>query len=91
VLDTNTPVPCKPSLAPFVVLRGGELLKAPRSVTGDIYGSANTALDSIGLAIRLPALALGDVIVALGQGAYTRALTPPFNERERPAAIVVSS
>ncbi|HWH67847.1 MAG TPA: hypothetical protein VNT26_00560 [Candidatus Sulfotelmatobacter sp.] len=91
VLDTNTPVPCRPSLAPFVVLREGGLLKAPRSLSCDIYGSANTALDSIGTAVRLPALALGDVVVSLGQGAYTRSLTPPFNERERPAAIVVSS
>jgi diaminopimelate decarboxylase len=90
VLDTNTPVPCRPSLAPFVVLRDGGPLQAPCSLTCDIFGSANTALDSIGVDVRLPALALGDVVVSLGQGAYTRSLIPPFNERERPAAIVVS-
>ena len=89
VLDTNTPVPCRPSLAPFVVLRDGGLLEAPRSMTCDIFGSANTALDSIGVEVRLPALALGDMVVSLGQGAYTRSLIPPFNERERPAAIVL--
>ncbi len=90
VLDTNTPVPCRPSVAPFVVLRDGALMKEPLSMTCDIFGSANTALDSIGVAIRLPVLAPGDVIVSLGQGAYTRSMIPPFNERERPAAIVLS-
>jgi len=91
LLDTNTPVPCRPSLAPFVVLRDGSLLKESRRMTCDIFGSANTALDSIGMGIRLPTLALGDVVVSFGQGAYTRSLIPPFNERERPAAIVLSS
>ncbi len=91
VLDTSTPVPCRPSLAPFVVLRDGSLLKAPRTLTCNIFGSTNTALDSIGVDVRLPALAVGDVAVSLGQGAYTRALIPPFNERERPAAIVLDS
>jgi bifunctional diaminopimelate decarboxylase / aspartate kinase len=91
VLDTNTPVPCRPSLAPFVVLRNGGLLQGPRSLTCDIFGSANTSLDSIGASVRLPALELGDVVVSLGQGAYTRSLIPPFNERDRPAAIVVNS
>jgi len=89
VLDTNTPIPCRPSLAPFVVLRDGNLLKEPSSLTCDIFGSSNTALDSIGVAVRLPHLALGDMVVSLGQGAYTRSLIPPFNERERPAAIVL--
>ena len=72
-------------------MRGGGLLNAPRSLTCDIFGSANTALDSIGADVRLPALELGDVVVSLGQGAYTRSLIPPFNERERPAAIVLGS
>jgi bifunctional diaminopimelate decarboxylase / aspartate kinase len=89
VLDTNTPVPCRPSLAPFVTLRDRGLLKAPRTITCDIYGSANTALDSIGMDVRMPALTEGDVVVSLGQGAYTRSLIPPFNERERPGAIVL--
>ena len=90
VLDTNTPVPCRPSMAPFVALRDGVVMKAPRSTSCDIFGSANTALDSIGAGVRLPALVPGDVVVSLGQGAYTRSLIPPFNERERPAAIVIS-
>lgn len=89
VLDTNTPVPCRPSLAPFVVLRHGDLLKSPRRLSCDIFGSANTALDSIGVDVRLPVLVPGDVVVSLAQGAYTRSLIPPFNERERPAAIVL--
>ena len=91
VLDTNTPVPCRPSLAPFVALRDRALLKTPCSMTCNIFGSANTALDSIGVNVRLPALVLGDVVVSLGQGAYARSLIPPFNERERPAAIVLGS
>jgi diaminopimelate decarboxylase len=91
VLDTNTPVPCRPSLSPFIVLREGQLITAPRSLTCDIYGAANTAVDSIGIDVRLPQIALGDVVVALGQGAYTRSLIPPFNERERPGAIVIGS
>ena len=91
VLDTNTPVPCRPSLAPFVVLRDGVPLDMPRRWTCDLYGSANTALDSIGSAVRLPTLAVGDVVVSLGQGAYTRSLIPPFNERERPGAVVIGA
>ena len=90
VLDTSTPVPCRPSLAPFVVLRDGGVLQAPRRMTCDLFGSANTALDTIGAGVRLPALVVGDVVVSLGQGAYTRSMIPPLNERERPAAIVLS-
>ncbi len=89
VLDTNTPVPCRPSLGLFVVLRDGNLVNTPRSLSCDIFGSANTALDSIGADVRLPVLELGDVVVSLGQGAYTRSLIPPFNERERPVTIVL--
>jgi bifunctional diaminopimelate decarboxylase / aspartate kinase len=89
VLDTSAPVPCRPSMAPFVVLRGGRFLDIPKSLTCDIFGSANTALDLIGAGVRLPVLAPGDIVISTGQGAYTRALIPPFNERERPQAIVV--
>jgi diaminopimelate decarboxylase len=89
ILDTNTPVPCRPSLSPFVVLREGAILAADGDWTCDIFGSANTALDSIGADVRLPALVAGDIVVALGQGAYTRPLIPPFNERPRPRAVVV--
>lgn len=88
VLDTNTPIPCRPSRSPFVVLRSGKLLKAPASATCDLFGSANTALDTVGVDVRLPALTVGDTVVALGQGAYTRSLIPPFNERERPGVLV---
>lgn len=91
VLNTNTPVPCRPSLAPFVVVRHGAILTSPRTLTCDIFGSANTALDSIGVDVRLPTLVVGDVVVSLGQGAYTRPLIPPFNERDRPTAIVLTN
>ena len=91
VLDTNAPVPSRPSTAPFVALREGRLLDTPRILTCDIFGAANTALDSIGVGVRLPALVPGDVVVSMGQGAYTRSLIPPFNERERPAAMVIRS
>ena len=47
------------------------------------------SVGSIGVAVRLPDRAVGDV-VSLGQGADTRSLIPPFNERERPAAIVIA-
>ncbi len=91
VLDTSTPVPCRPSLAPFVALRDGDLVKGQRSLTCDIFGSANTAVDSIGIDVRLPTVAAGDIVVSLGQGAYTRSLIPPFNERESPIALVLGS
>jgi diaminopimelate decarboxylase/aspartate kinase len=91
VLDTNTPVPCRPSLAPFVVLREGQPLPEPRAFLYDIYGSANTALDLLGAGVRLPAIVPGDVVVAGGHGAYTRSLIPPFNERDRPEAVVLGA
>lgn len=91
VLDTAAPLPCRPSLSPFFVLRGGALLRVPRAVTCDIFGSANTALDIIGSEVRLPPLCAGDVIVSLGHGAYTRSLIPPFNERDRPTAVVIEN
>jgi diaminopimelate decarboxylase len=91
VLDTSTPVPCRPFLTPFVVMRDGILLKSHTCLTCDIFGSANTALDRIGAGVRLTSLAPGDVVVCLGQGAYTRSLIPPFNERERPVAIVLNN
>jgi diaminopimelate decarboxylase len=72
-------------------LRDGILLKTRTRLTCDIFGSANTALDCLGAGVRLPSPAPGDVVVCLGQGAYTRSLIPPFNERERPAAIVLGN
>jgi diaminopimelate decarboxylase len=89
VLDTNTPIPSRPAVTPFAVLRAGALLKQPRSLWCDIFGSANTALDSVGLEVRLPEVRPGDIVVMLGQGAYTRSMIPPFNERERPVALVI--
>lgn len=91
VLDTNSPVPCRPSLAPFVVLRDGHPLQESRNSLYDIYGSANTALDLVGAAVRLPEIDPGDVVVACGHGAYTRSLIPPFNERDRPVAVVLGA
>lgn len=89
ILDTSTPVPSKPALTPFAVVRDGALLDAPRRWNCYLFGSANTALDLVGEKVRLPEFAAGDIVVALGQGAYTRSLIPPFNERERPAAITL--
>ena len=89
ILDTSTPVPCRPSLSPFGVMRDGEIVKEPGKWTCDLFGSSNTALDAIGADVRLPTIIPGDIIVSLGQGAYTRSLIPPFNERERPGAAVV--
>ncbi len=66
-------------------------LKERVSTSCDIFGSANTAVDLIGKDVRLPTLAVGDVVISLGQGAYTRSLIPPFNERERPSVIFVST
>ena len=43
----------------------------------------------LGAAVSLPAIDPGDVVVACGHGAYTRSLIPPFNERERPVAVVL--
>jgi diaminopimelate decarboxylase len=92
VLDTSTPVPCRPSLSPFAVVRDGQVLRTlDEGVRCDIFGSANTALDTMGIDVRLPSIALEDVVVSFGQGAYTRALIPPFNERERPGAMVASA
>jgi ornithine decarboxylase len=90
VLDTSTPVPCRPSLSPFAIVRDREVLQAAAvGVRCDIFGSANTALDTIAVDVPLPSVEHGDVVISLGQGAYTRALIPPFNERERPGAVVV--
>jgi diaminopimelate decarboxylase len=89
VLDTSTPVPCRPCGGPFVLLRDGEALQEAGKLSCDIFGAANTALDWIGRDVRLPAPRPGDLLVILGQGAYTRSLIPPFNERPRPASIMV--
>lgn len=89
VLDTATPVPCRPSAAPFLVLRDGRLVADEPANQYEIFGSANTGLDTIGSAVALPAVMVGDVIVASGQGAYVRSLIGSFNERPLPAAVVV--
>jgi diaminopimelate decarboxylase/aspartate kinase len=89
LLETSTPIPCRPALTPFLVLRHNELLREPRSLICDLYGAANTALDTLGLEVRLPRVQPGDVVVSCGQGAYTRSLIPPFNERPRPGVVIV--
>jgi diaminopimelate decarboxylase len=90
VLDTATPVPCKPSAAPFVLVRdglvvGNDLADTPH----DVFGSANTGSDAIGLGVLLPDARPGDLVVSLCQGAYTRSLTGSFNERPLPGVTVV--
>ena len=89
-LDVATPVPCRPTTGPFVVLRAGEILSTDGDeLLADIYGSANTGLDSFALGVVQPALREGDVLVAANQGAYVRQLTSSFNERPLPDAIVL--
>lgn len=89
VLDTATPVPCRPSSAPFVLLRNGEVREDPCSFLYDIFGSANTGADTIGLGVSMPQVRLGDIVISLAQGAYTRSLTGSFNERSLPGALVL--
>ncbi|MEA2326954.1 MAG: diaminopimelate decarboxylase [Thermoanaerobaculia bacterium] len=89
VLDTATPVPCRPSAAPFILLRKGEVILNGASFQHDIYGSANTGLDMVGSDVPLPLVNSGDVLVSLCQGAYVRSLTGSFNERPLPAVAVV--
>jgi len=89
VLDVATPVPCRPSRAPFAVVRdGGLVAPSAEPVECDIYGSANTGLDTIGTGVMLQRPKTGDVIAAAGMGAYARELTGPFNERPAPGTTV---
>lgn len=89
VLDTATPVPCRPSTAPFALLRGDCVVEGVDSVWCDLYGSANTGADTIGLGVALPLPRRGDVVVSCGQGAYVRSLTGSFNERALPGLVMV--
>jgi diaminopimelate decarboxylase len=90
VLDTATPVPCRPSAAPFVLLRAGMPVDKEEGVRRyDLFGSANTGADTLGLDVPLPEVRPGDVIVSLCQGAYARSLTGSFNERPLPAVVAV--
>lgn len=88
VVDTNTPVPCRPSRAPFVVLGQTRLdpIVTPAIGLVDIYGSANTGLDVMGRDVPLPEVRPGDILVSCGQGAYSRSLVSSFNERPTPRA-----
>jgi diaminopimelate decarboxylase len=91
VLDTATPVPCRPNAAPFVLMRDGEAVAVDlrTSVSCAIYGSANTGLDTIGLGVILPPPRRGDVVISCGQGAYALQLTGTFNERSLPTVVVL--
>jgi len=91
VLDTATPVPCRPSRAPFALLRDGAAVseRAQDVVACDVYGSANTGLDTIGVGVSMPPPRVGDTVVSAGQGAYARQLTGSFNERTVPEGVVL--
>lgn len=89
--SADTPVPCRPSLAPVVVLRDGGLVQAPRSLTCDTFGSANTALGCVGAEVRLPARAVGDVVVFLGQRGLHSLVDSSVQRARTPAAMVIGS
>lgn len=89
VLDTATPVPCRPSDGPFEVLRDGEWGEAGGATAPcDIYGSANSGLDTLGVGVSMAVPNVGDVVAIAGQGAYARQLTGTFNERPVPPLVV---
>lgn len=89
VLDTATPVPCRPSDGPFEVLRDGEWAEADGPTAPcDIYGSANSGLDTLGVGASMAVPNVGDVVAIAGQGAYARQLTGTFNERPVPTLVV---
>lgn len=88
ILDTATPVPCRPSTASFVLLEDGGVSRAAPAGACDIFGSANTGADTIGIGVPLPTATPGDIIVSLKQGAYTRQLIGSFNERLPPRALL---
>jgi len=91
VLDTATPVPCRPSRAPFALLRDGACIQSSEMLETacDVYGSANTGLDTVGVDVRIPRPLVGDVLVSSVQGAYARQLTGSFNERSVPSAVAL--
>jgi diaminopimelate decarboxylase len=91
VLDAATPVPCRPSRAPFVLVRDGAEVAGDDAPTAtcDLYGSANTGLDTIGVGVILPAPRCGDLIASASQGAYARQLTGTFNERPLPQVVTL--
>ncbi len=90
VLDVATPVPCRASRSAFAVVRGKAHVEISADIECcDVYGSANTGLDTVGLAVHLPRPQVGDVVVSSGQGAYSRQLVGTFNERPTPGAMVL--
>jgi diaminopimelate decarboxylase len=90
IMDSATPIPCRPSKAGFVLLNSsGEQKPTTDRELWDIYGSANNGLDTIGINIMLGDVQPGDIIVSCCQGAYVRSLTSSFNERSLPAVLVI--
>lgn len=90
VLDTATPVPCRPCNGPFEVARDGCWLETDRGDERfDVFGSANTGLDTIGLDVAMARPRVGDVVAVAGQGAYARQLTGSFNERPLPRLSLI--
>lgn len=90
ILDAATPVPCRPSQGPFEILRDGAWLDADQAgATCDIYGSANTGLDTLGVRVTMAHPRPGDMLAIGCQGAYARQLTGTFNERKTPPIVVV--
>ncbi len=89
VLDTATPIPCRPSQAPFFLLDSQGQKKETGASKWDIFGSANTGLDTVGVDILLGDVQPGDIIISCCQGAYVRSLIGSFNERPLPLVITV--
>lgn len=91
ILDVATPVPCRPSPHSFVVLEDSGVPRIPNDgdTRADVYGSANTGLDTLGLDVSIGACEEGDLVVSTHQGAYVRSLTGSFNERTLPPVVLV--
>ncbi|MGV8080945.1 MAG: hypothetical protein AB2L22_12925 [Syntrophales bacterium] len=90
VLDTPTPVPCRPS-ENFHIHHVADSFEADNQDKRlcDLFGSANTGTDTIGINVLLGDVKPGDTIIAVGQGAYVRSLIGSFNERPLPRVAIV--
>lgn len=90
ILDTATPVPCRPSKAPFVAMgKEGHIKAVEDAPVWDLFGSNNTGADTIGLGVQMGDLQPGDIVIALCQGAYVRSLIGSFNEKPIPEVVIV--
>ena len=89
ILDTATPVPCRARDGPVHLVRGGAWMEegGPAALC-DVYGSANTGLDTLCVGVTMPLPRAGDLAVIPGQGAYARQLTGSFNERPLPPLML---